>query len=88
MFAPVPQTPEEWAAWEQHRHECEARYALRMPREERLRYYDGVARRRGREKARALTEEVNRQYRLQLEQERAGRAAGHERLAALRGSLR
>lgn len=53
-------------ATEKHRHETEARTVMRWPKDQRLRYYEQVAAKRGHEAATALIEEVQRQWHLDM----------------------
>lgn len=49
-------------ATEQHRRECEARGVLKMPKAQRVAYYEGVEKHRGIKGLQYLIEEVKRQY--------------------------
>ena len=55
---------------EQHRRECEARHALKMPDDKRQAYYQGVLEKRGQKGVDELIAEVKKQRRAERELER------------------
>jgi len=55
------------AETEQFRRECEARYILAMPKEQRKPWLDSIGARRGKDAQAYLEEEVMRQHKLRKE---------------------
>lgn len=52
---------------EQFRRECEARYVMKMPGNERQAHYDAIGKIRGDKARSVLIDAVNKQYKIQLE---------------------